>query len=242
MLSPPLLAMKDYRLAVLPGGNMLLRRFVLPAVIALSFACAHAQEFSADLVNTKGEPSNSKERATRIYVGKNKIRMENEASSNGGAIIVDGASNTTTILMPERKMYIQSTPDQERMGGFQNITAFMRPADPSNACPQWEAAMANLRDKENKLTSCRKLGNDVVNGRPAVKYEGTSSKGEKGYVWVDPKLRFFLKWEGSEGAAELRNIKEGTQPANLFDIPSDYTKFDMGSMMRNRRGTNKPPQ
>jgi hypothetical protein len=33
---------------------------------------------------------------------------------------------------------------------------------------------------------------------------------------------------------ELRNIKEGPQPASLFEIPSDYTKFDMGSMMQRR--------
>jgi hypothetical protein len=208
--------------------------------VAVSFVCVHAQEFSADLVNTR--PGENTEHSAKIYVGKNKIRMESgQERENRGAFIIDGNTNSTIILVPERKMYIESLPDQAPGAqGFKNIQAFMRPADPNNACPQWEAAMASMKDSENKITSCRKLGTDVVNGRTAVKYQGTNSKGETGYVWVDPKLRFFLKWEGKDGGAELRNIKEGSQAASLFEVPSDYTKFDMGSMMRNRRGGRKP--
>jgi hypothetical protein len=214
------------------------------AAVLLLTACAFAQEFSADMVNTKRDSPD--EHATKVYVGNHKIRMESERPDQGdhgmrgGAFILDDVKRTTTILIPERKMYIESSLD-DKGPGFQNISSFMRPADPNNACPQWEAAMAATRS-ENKLTSCRKVGTDTVNGRSAIKYEGTSSDGEKGNIWVDPKLRFFLKWDGKDGAAELRNIKEGTQPASLFEVPSDYTKFDMGSMMRKRQGAGKPQQ
>jgi len=51
-------------------------------------------------------------------------------------------------------------------------------------------------------------------------------------MWLDPKLRFPVKWEGKNGSGELRNIQEGSQPSSLFEIPSGYTKFDMGAMMK----------
>jgi hypothetical protein len=51
-------------------------------------------------------------------------------------------------------------------------------------------------------------------------------------MWLDPKLRFPVKWEGKNSSGELRNIQEGSQPASLFEIPSGYTKFDMGAMMK----------
>jgi hypothetical protein len=66
-----------------------------------------------------------------------------------------------------------------------------------------------------------------------VEYEGVSNKGEKSHIWVDTKLRCVVKTDGGTGGGiELRNIQEGSQPASLFEIPSGYTKFDMGSMMQ----------
>jgi hypothetical protein len=222
---------------------MLQRAFATPVVVVLLAAGLFAQEFSADMVTTRKE--GAAEHQAKIFVGDHKIRIEGnrqegERGMGGGAFIVDESNQTTTILIPERKMYIQSTPEQNR-AGYQNMQALFRPTDPNNACPQWQAAMEAVKN-EKKLTSCRKIGTDIVNGRAAVKYEGVNSDGEKGYVWVDPKLRFFLKMVSNDGTTEMRNIKEGTQPASLFEPPSDYTKFDMGSMMRNRQGGRKPPQ
>ena len=61
-----------------------------------------------------------------------------------------------------------------------------------------------------QLGTCSKVGETVLNGRSA----------------------------GS--GMELRNIQEGSQPGNLFVIPSDYQKMDMGGMMGGRTGA--PPQ
>jgi hypothetical protein len=83
----------------------------------------------------------------------------------------------------------------------------------------------------NQGGTCRKVGSETVNGRNAVKYEGTNSSGETEQVWLDPKLRFPLKWQGKNHGGELRNIQEGGQPASLFEIPAGYTKMDLGGMM-----------
>ena len=54
-------------------------------------------------------------------------------------------------------------------------------------------------------------------------------------MWVDTKLHCVVKTDGAAGSIELRNIKEGSQPASLFEIPAGYTKFDMGAMMKQRQ-------
>ena len=84
----------------------------------------------------------------------------------------------------------------------------------------------------DKGGTCHKVGNETVNGRSTIKYEGTNAKGEPGSAWFDSKLRFPVKWEGKNGSGEMQNIKEGPQPASLFEIPAGYTKMDMGGMQR----------
>jgi hypothetical protein len=114
-----------------------------------------------------------------------------------------------------------------QMAQKRNLTYdFFRTGDADNACGDW------LEQPANQGGSCHKVGNETVNGRNTVKYEGTNAKGETGFVWVDPKLRFPVKWQGKDGqGGELRNIQEGSQPASLFEIPAGYQKFDMGAMM-----------
>jgi len=78
---------------------------------------------------------------------------------------------------------------------------------------------------------CHKVGSAVVNGRNTIEYEAKSEDGKSGHVWLDQKIDFPVKWENNEGdEGELRNIKEGSQPAALFEVPSDYQKMDMGKM------------
>jgi hypothetical protein len=68
-----------------------------------------------------------------------------------------------------------------------------------------------------------------------VKYESTNSSGDVSHFWLDPKLRFPVKWEGKSSSGELRNIQEGAQPASLFEIPAGFTKMDLGGMMQQQR-------
>ncbi len=106
---------------------------------------------------------------------------------------------------------------------------FFKSGDVDNACTDW------LKLKDNQGGTCHKVGSETVNGRSTVKYEGTNAKGEAGAMWLDSKLRFPVKWDGKNGGGELQNIKEGPQPASLFEIPAGYKKFDMGNMMQQRQ-------
>lgn len=207
-----------------------------PALLWLAFSALllpllslslFAQDFSAEFVNTGRGRSDSG--PTRIYVSNNKMRVEtNDRGEMGpGAAIMDFTNGKTIILLPQQKMYMESMPKM-----MQEHRMWFRPDDVDNACPQYEA-MAKKNNPNDHVT-CRKVGNDTVNGRPAVKYAGTSKNGS-GFVWVDRKIRFVSKWQDNNGGGELQNIKEGAQSASLFVIPSDYHKFDMQQMMQGRR-------
>ncbi len=188
---------------------------------------AGAQEFSADMTKNNG-------RADKIYAGKTKVRWEsNEQNSTMGrtAAILDDAQNTWVILMPDRRMYMDSPPG---MMVKQLLTHLWRVQDADNACPEWKK-VAEEAGSDKNWGSCTKIGSDTVNGRSAVKYEGVSKDGKKTHIWVDSKLRCVVKTDEGSGSFELRNIQEGPQPASLFEIPAGYTKFDMGAMMKQRQ-------
>jgi hypothetical protein len=201
------------------------RKLALPflclAISALLCLSAMAQEFSAEIVNThngtEGTPS-------KIFVGKDKIRIESaDLQRSHGAVIMNFSTQTMDVLMPERQMYFESLPGQ--MPGGRRMFRFFRPDDVNDACTEW-AKMA-----DHPKGTCRRVGTDTVNGRSAVKYEGTSEEGKTGYFWLDTKLKFPLKWQETDGGGELRNIQEGAQPESLFEIPAGYQKLDMGNMM-----------
>jgi outer membrane lipoprotein-sorting protein len=192
-------------------------------VVAAHFAVAQT-EFSADLVDTHkdGNPTQAK-----IYFAKDKMRFESSGNNNnrngGGAFIMNLATQTSTVLMPQQHMYMEM-PTQS--GGQRVAYNFFRTGDVENACSDWQKLGSN------KGGSCRKIGSDTVNGRSTVKYEGTNASGESSTFWLDPKLRFPVKWQGKNTSGELRNIQEGSQPTSLFEPPAGYTKMDMGGMMQ----------
>jgi hypothetical protein len=133
------------------------------------------------------------------------------------------ASPTSDVLMTQQHMYMEMPAQAMNQRG---LYSFFRTGDVENACSDW------LKMERNKGGTCHKVGNETVNGRSAVKYEGMNSSGEASSVWLDPKLRFPVKWQGKSSAGELRNIQEGTQSASLFEIPAGYTKMDIGHMMQ----------
>lgn len=196
-----------------------------PFVLVLVAALAAGQtEFSGDVVDTgtQGAPTQAK-----IYIGKNNVRIEPQKSqmgAMGGAIILNMATQTSTMLLQQQHMYME-LPMQ--IANRENPWKLFRTTDPENACPDW------LQLQQNKGGTCHKLGSDTVNGRHVVKYDGTNSDGKHGTMWVDPKLAFPVKWQDDEGnSEEVRNIQEGTQAASLFEIPAGFTKMDMSRIMQ----------
>jgi hypothetical protein len=177
-------------------------------------------EFSADVVDSHKQGTTNQ---AKIYFSKDKIRFDSmdRDAKNSGAFIMNLSNQSMTILMPQQHMYMEMPAEAQEQ---RNMFSFFKTSDVENACSDW------LKLANNKGGSCHKSGSETVNGRSTVKYEGTNSKGEASQVWLDPKLRFPVKWQGTSGNGELRNIQEGSQPASLFAIPAGFTKLDMGGM------------
>jgi hypothetical protein len=201
-------------------------RILLIFVVALGTTKLFAQEdFSGDMVDTsKGSAT---EHRAKIYATKEKMRFEpeNQAPSKA-AVIVNFSTHMNDVLMPERKMYMEM-PQGQGPGTQQWSRDLFRPSNLDDACSEW------LKLPQNKGGSCKNLGSETVNGRNTVKFEGTNSKGETGYAWIDKKIAFPIKWQGKNDTWELQNIKEGSQPASLFEIPAGYQKFQMPAGMPN---------
>jgi hypothetical protein len=196
-------------------------------MLATCFAVAQT-EFSADVVDLQKSAAVTQ---VKLYFGKDKIRIEsqNSGAHNSGAVIMNFATQTSIVLMAQQHMYMEM-PAQAQTQRQAYIGAFFRTGDVENACADWQKLATN------NTGTCHKVGSDTVNGRSAVKYEGTNSGGEVGHFWLDAKLRFPLKWDGKNGGGELRNIQEGSQPASLFEVPAGFTKFQMPA------GMTQPPR
>jgi Domain of unknown function (DUF4412) len=201
--------------------NNALRLLLIVFFSAGSLAAFAQQDFSADYVDTSEGKSTNK---AKIYATKDKMRIEPEGSQ-GGAMIVNFSVHNSYGLMPEQKMYMEFP--QGQGPGSQWSRKLFRPSDVENSCVEW------LKLAANRGGTCKKVGNETINGRSTVKFEGTDAKGKTGYAWVDRKIGFPVKWQEQNDTWELHNIKEGSQPASLFEVPSGYQKFQMPAGMQN---------
>jgi hypothetical protein len=197
--------------------------YLLVVICSMTTALVAQQDFSATVVDQRpGRQTNP----TKVYVTKDKVRFEStQPSGHSGVVILNLTAQTSDILMPERKIYIESVAGQGPYA--QQKWTFFRIADVDNACADWQ------KIPSHQDGTCQKVGHETVNGRNTVKYTGTSKDGDTVAVWIDSKVAFPIKWENKNGGGgELQDIKEGSQPASLFEIPSDYQKMEMPGGMR----------
>ncbi len=181
---------------------------------------ALAQEFSAEQV---GHDSAGHTFRSKVYMGQGKVRIEpiESVSPGSGApdkpiILLDLNAGTSVVLDTNRKTYIEQPPAVART----SIASF-RTTD-NTPC---------AKNPNSKGTStCRKVGSEIINGRNAEKWELSATMADQTitiHVWLDAKWYFVVKQESAGITGELENIKEGPQPASLFEIPPDHHKMTM---------------
>ncbi len=176
-------------------------------LVMLISTISHGQEFSADVVylDAHGNVSPSHP-ASKLYVSKDKFRLETNGFT-GSVLLVDRADQSNYVLQPKKK-FVQALAS--------GPSEYFRVENPDEACASWQKAA-------DQRVVCEKVDNEVVNGREAVKYVNKSaSESTTAAVWIDKTLKFVIKWQAADMAAELRNIKEEKQPEALFIVPSDY--------------------
>ena len=187
--------------------------FALISMFVLASVACLGQSFSADVVfvDVKANPGSQNNnfpthQPSRLFVNENKIRLE-LGGRDGTILLVNPADQTVFALFPAKREY---QPLAFRFSEYFRVT------DPENACSDWQSASA-------QEVACQKAGYEIVDGRRTIKYRNNVvSDIVPNAVWIDPELKFVVKWEGAGKSAELRNIHEESQTADLFTVPSDY--------------------
>ena len=81
----------------------------------------------------------------------------------------------------------------------------------------------------------KEVGSETIDGHPAKKYLITYKSGNKTdqvYQWMATDINFPVKTAAVDGSwiQEFRNIKTGSQPVSLFEIPAGYQKMEIPGM------------
>ncbi|MCX5641951.1 MAG: DUF4412 domain-containing protein [Candidatus Omnitrophica bacterium] len=161
---------------------------------------AVAFDFSADTVMKQ---KGQKTMTGKIFVSGDKSRMEMSKM----VVIARMDKKITWMLMPEQNMYMESK------------------LKPGSVPVEKDSAQV-----EKVL-----IGKDTVDGKPATKYKMTftdSKEKNAVYQWFLDANGFPVKTAALDDSwsHEYANIKQGKQPADLFEVPAGYNKFSVPTM------------
>jgi hypothetical protein len=171
--------------------------------------------FSADMAIVDPEYP-GQEMLGKMFVDKPGMRIEQTMEGERSVTIVHFAEETTLVLMPAEKAYMELPP--EAMAGETESLRGLAEGDP---CTVYKRS--------------KKLGSETLQGRRTEKWRCQDPKYDDGAagatLWYAPSLSFVVREKDDDGNEfELRNIKEGRQPAELFQVPAGYQKMAMPMM------------
>jgi len=194
--------------------------------------------FSADLVDLR-EPAKP---PTRIYLGDGKVRMQSGDPTSSGALVFDPSHGTMLLIDDPHHRYIDAGMFASVAAkGFAPLLRFIRPAGAGDPCTEWNATVSQYgafvrRDRSGPPPhfTCRSLGEDKVNGRPASKWAVVTdgAQADTGTIWIDERLHIVSRSVDRDGGMEMRNVHEGPQPAALFTAPPGYRKLSVTDMLK----------
>jgi len=185
----------------------MVKKFFLFLVFVLFFSgMASAFEFSADTITTMKD---GQKVAGKMYFKPDKFRMD--MKTNEDMIMITRIDKKVIWnIMPKEKMYMEL------------------PFDLKNKPKVEEKYPGEIERKE--------VGRETIDGHPTTKYLITykiDDKKNQVYQWLATDIKFPIKTAGIDGAwvQEFKNIKMGSQPNSLFELPAGYKKFQMPAGM-----------
>jgi hypothetical protein len=205
----------------MPGcrTSVALSNLSLLAALIAAPASVHAQQFSAEIVainaagGVTGPPGS-------INASGRKVRIESPELPDF-FMIIDGSVPAAYLVRPSARLYMNAMQSSR-------LTRLLVPLESIDPCPQWEtmAEVAGMPDQRGQWHYTAE-GEDTVDGRRTLKFSASSPRGQS-TGWIDPDLKFPIKIATEDGSmVTLRNIQEGPQPADRFEIPRGYGKYDV---------------
>ncbi len=148
--------------------------------------------------------------------------LQNPSKSYHGKMLVNATAEPRGV----RQDYIYS--DRERVSLFRQTQGFPITLDPATKTywkPKTKAELkAQISSPEMGMYGPQKLlETDNTNGRRVDHFVVTGGENAGWEYWQDQKLHAAVKLlRPGISTYELANIKEGRQPASLFEVPADY--------------------
>jgi hypothetical protein len=172
--------------------------------------------FSADQVSFDG-PGGTPQLDGKIYVGFGLLRFERPAGAGTEVSLVNPRTRIGYVLGPgqDTKVYDRFV-DVRGYQGKVGLSRYFLPVDPTKPCRNYKS-----------IIDCRAISQEFVNNRPTTKWELTHALGAQSWVsyeWIDAKLWIALRRQYLDHVTELRNIREESQPASLFEVPASALK------------------
>lgn len=197
---------------------MMSQWFLVILLVIPGYAATFKQpekDYSADFLMkvTQGAGGKTVTIPGKVYYSKGKERRETEMMGHKSISIRRDDKNLFWTLMPEQRMYMQHSLDEQQKG------------DPTAA----------IYDGDIKMT---KLGREKVNGVKTDKYKmmmtDPQEKPIEGFIWLSKEnVPIRVKGTSQEGSEkshfviDTTNLKFGRQPGSLFEVPADYQRMQM---------------
>lgn len=240
---------------------------VLAAVLgATAQAETEAAQFAAEMVRRgpDGQVTSGK-----MFVGEGRTRMEMSQQDREVIRISDQNRRMEWILFPAEQNYLERgvPPGAEGAPPPKQPSAEANPCDamPGVSCRRvgvedvngrpavkWEMSAtqegktltgAQWLDQERGMPlksvmpngptmELKILGQETIDGRKVEKWELTmtapNQQPSRTFQWYDPELKLAVREEFPGGyVSELKNIRVGPQPEDLFSVPAGYTRMTM---------------
>jgi hypothetical protein len=180
--------------------------FLVPGCGREEVMAPTAQEYSATMVSKSAGQTIT----MQIYMKPDKFRTD--AKIAGTSTIVRKDLNKAWMIMTAQKAYMEM---------------------PATADAQTQVVEHKVKGEVSR----KKVGSESIDGHPATKYEVTAKADDKVmqiYQWWATDVNFPVRTAAVDGSwsMEYRDIKIGSQPDSLFEVPAGYKKMSIPGMPR----------
>jgi hypothetical protein len=200
---------------VLPSDRIRLGLLALAGVLLCGRA--PAQQFSADLVTTRGDEAAAL--VGKLRVDDDKVRIET-AEFADGFFLIDAAKPAAFFVRPAAGIFMEARQSSR-------LTQVFVPVDPEAPCREWQAMarVAGVADRQD--WRCERAGEEAIDGQRTIAYRAVAPSGRELFGWIDPVRKFPLRIKSEDGAVvTAQHVRDEPQPAQSFEIPAGFRKFD----------------
>lgn len=202
---------------VLPSNRLWFGLLALAGVLLCGRAPAQAQQFSADLVTIGGDGAATPAGKLRVY--GDKVRIETPEFADG-FFLIDAAKPVAFFVRPAAGIFMEARQSSR-------LTQVFVPVDPRAPCRGWQAMAKVAGAADQQDWRCERGGEETIDGHRTIAYRSVAPSGRELFGWVDPVRKFPLRIKSEDGAVvTAQNVRDEPQPAQLFEIPAGFRKFD----------------